>query len=155
MRILGIDPGTLVVGYAVVDQTGSRLHAVEYGVFRAPRGAPMAERLGSIQERLDLLLARTRPDVFVIERVFAGKSFPSALRIGEGRGAAMASAARAGVPVVEFTPAEVKKSVVGSGRAAKQQVQEMVRIILGLDTIPRPHDAADALAIAICHGNRS
>lgn len=154
MRILGIDPGTIVVGYGVVEQVGSRLRAVEYGVIRARRGAEVADRLGTIQIGIDAVLARVRPDIFVIERVFAGKSISSALRIGEGRGAALASASRAGVPVVEYTPAEVKKSVVGSGRAAKEQVQEMVRIILGMSELPQPHDAADALALAICHCNR-
>ena len=154
LRILGVDPGTLVVGYAVVDQVGSRLVAVEYGVIRAPRGDVIAKRLGIIQEQLDVIIARSRPDVMVIEKVFAGKSIHSAMRIGEARGAIMSAAARAGLDVAEYTPAEVKKSVVGSGRAAKEQIQQMVKVIFGLKEIPEPHDAADALAIAVCHCNR-
>lgn len=155
VRILGVDPGTLVLGFGVVDQNGSRLVAVEYGVIRAPRGSGIAERLGFIQTELQKVIERTRPEVLAVERVFAGKSIPSAIRIGEARGAVMAVAARSGVNVVEYTPAEVKKSVTGSGRAAKEQIQEMIKIIFGLKEIPHPHDAADALAIAVCHGNRS
>lgn len=151
---MGVDPGTLVLGYGVADVSGSRLAAVEYGVIRAKRGDGIAERLGYIQTELEKVVERSRPAVVVIERVFAGKSIPSAMRIGEARGAVMAVAARAGVPVAEYTPAEVKKAVVGSGRASKEQVQEMVKILFGLKETPKPHDAADALAIAVCHGNR-
>lgn len=154
LRILGVDPGTLVVGYAVVDGSGSRLLAVEYGVIRAPRKESVAERLGCIQEQLEAVIERSKPDVVVIEKVFAGKSIHSAVRVGEARGAIMSAAARAGVEIAEYTPAEVKKSVVGSGRAAKEQIQQMVKVLFGLKEIPQPHDAADALAIAVCHCNR-
>ena len=138
-----------------MDQIGSKLVAVEFGVIRAPRGDAIAERLGFIQTELQKIIERTRPEVLAVERVFAGKSIPSAIRIGEARGAVMAVATRAGVAVVEYTPAEVKKSVTGSGRAAKEQIQEMIKIIFGLKEVPRPHDAADALAIATCHANRA
>ena len=154
MRILGVDPGTMTVGYGVVDVAGSKLHAVEYGVIRARRTLDVAQRLAIIQTGIEEVIHRLQPDVFAIEKVFAGKSFQSALRIGEGRGAALAAAAKAGLPVSNYTPAEVKKSVVGSGRAAKEQVGEMIRVILGLDSVPSPLDASDALAIAICHANR-
>jgi crossover junction endodeoxyribonuclease RuvC len=154
LRILGVDPGTLILGYGVVDLDGSRLAAVEFGAIRARRGESIERRLGFIQSELETVIRRSRPDVLAIERVFAGKSIPSAIRIGEARGAVLAIAARAGVPVVEYTPAEVKKAVTGSGRAAKEQIQEMVKIIFGLKEVPRPADAADALAIAVCHSNR-
>lgn len=154
LRIVGVDPGTLVVGYGVVDYRGSRLSTAQFGVIRAPRGDHIAQRLGFIQKELEEIIARSKPDVVAIEKVFVKKSIPSAIRIGEARGVIMAVAAGLGVPVVEYTPAEVKKSVTGSGRASKEQIQEMVRIIFGLKEIPRPHDAADALAIAVCHCNR-
>ena len=155
MRILGVDPGTLVMGYAVVEHgRGGRLLAVEYGVIRPKRSGVIAERLGWIQKELELVIERSRPDVVALEKVFAGKSIPSAVRIGEARGTVLAAASRAGVEVAEYTPAEVKKAVAGSGRASKEQIQEMVKILFSMKEIPRPHDAADALAIAVCHGNR-
>ncbi len=153
-RILGIDPGTLVVGYAILDEEAGRLLAVDFGVVRAPRRASIATRLFTIHRGIAEVIERHHPDVVALERVFFGRSASAALRIGEARGVALLTAALNGIPVSEYEPAVVKKSVVGSGTAPKSQVQEMVRRILGLASTPAPQDAADALALCICHGHR-
>lgn len=155
MKVLGIDPGTRVVGYGVVETRGSRLAHVSHGVIRAKLGGAYAERLRSIFEGLTRVLAAEKPDVAAVEEAFHGKSAQSALRMGEGRGVAIVSVAMSSLPLFEYTPAEVKKAVVGNGRAHKSQVQEMVRVLLGLSEAPTPEDAADALAVAICHCNRA
>ena len=155
MRILGIDPGTRVVGYGAVETKGSRILHVTHGVIRAKMGGAYAERLRSIFEGLTSVIAEQRPDVAAVEEAFYGKSVQSALRMGEGRGVAIVSVAVNNVPLFEYAPAEVKKAVVGNGRAHKSQVQEMVRVLLGLREAPTPEDAADALAVAICHCNRA
>jgi crossover junction endodeoxyribonuclease RuvC len=154
MRVIGIDPGTLVSGYGIVDCVGSKMKAVHYGAVRARGGMCYPERLVQIHRGLLEAIREFRPEVAAIERLFVGKSVQSAMRTGEGRGIAVLAAALENLEVFEYTPAEVKKSVVGAGAAHKTQVQEMVRIILGLEEIPRPQDAADALAIAICHCGR-
>jgi len=154
VRILGIDPGTRIVGYGVIETRGSRVLPVTWGVVRADTSRAYAERLHGILEGLRRVVQETRPDEAAIEEAFYGKSAQAAFRMGEGRGVAMASVAACGVPLHEYTPAEVKRAVVGSGRAHKSQVQEMVRLLLGLREAPRPEDAADALAVAICHANR-
>lgn len=153
VRILGIDPGTQVVGYGVVEAEAGRLAAVAHGAIRA-REEDLARRLVSVYEGLSEVIAAWRPDVIAIEDVFHGKNFQSAIRLGEGRGVALLCAARAGVPVAEYSPALVKKAVAGWGRADKEQVQRMVQRLLRLEDLPRPKDAADALAVAICHGHR-
>jgi crossover junction endodeoxyribonuclease RuvC len=153
MRILGVDPGTQVCGYAVLETDGERARALDYGVVSS-RDPSVAVRLRVIHEGLLAVIRRLRPDVAVVEGAFFGKNVRSALKIGEGRGVALLAAASEGLDVVEYAPAEVKKSVVGNGRAHKSQVQQMVRIILGLPEVPAPEDAADALAIAICHHHR-
>ena len=154
MRVIGIDPGTLVCGYGVIDSLGSKLKAIDYGAIRVKRGATFAERLVQIHNRLREVIVEHKPDVASIEKLFVGKNVKSAMATGEGRGIAVLSAALEDLPIHEYSPAEIKKSVVGVGSAHKTQVQEMVRIILGLEKIPRPQDAADALAIAICHCQR-
>ena len=121
---------------------------------RVRTGLSYPERLVQIHRGLLEVIREHRPEVAAIERLFVGKGMQSAMRTGEGRGIAVLTAAIENLPVYEYTPAEVKKSVVGAGGAHKTQVQEMVRIILSLATIPKPHDAADALALAICHSNR-
>jgi len=155
MRILGIDPGTRVVGYGAVETRGSRIVHVAHGVIRAKTGGAYAERLRSIFDGLTSVIIEQRPDVAAVEEAFYGKSVQSALRMGEGRGVAIISVAVNNVPLFEYAPAEVKKAVVGNGRAHKSQVQEMVRVLLGLREAPSPEDAADALAVAICHCNRA
>jgi len=154
MRVIGIDPGTIVCGYGVVDSVGSKMTAVVYGAVRVTKDATFPQRLLQIHEGLLAVIREHRPEVASVEQLFVGKSVKSAMRTGEGRGIAVLTAAMAGLPVHEYTPAEVKRAVVGVGAAHKTQVQEMVRILLGLEKLPRPQDAADALAIAICHCQR-
>ncbi len=153
MRILGIDPGTQVAGYGVIETDGHDVRALDYGVVRCGR-RDLPARLKVIFDGLQTIIARFEPDVVAVEGAFFGKNVRSALKIGEGRGVALLAAASRGLEVAEYAPAEVKKAVVGSGRAHKSQVQQMVRLILALREPPAPEDAADALAIAICHFHR-
>ena len=153
MRILGIDPGTKKCGYAVVDADGARLRTVAYGVV-ASRERLLADRLKVIYEGLVEVIERFQPSVAAVEGAFYGCNARTAIKIGEGRGVALLAAASAHLEIVEYAPAKVKLAVVGSGRAAKRQVQLMVRDILNLPDVPSAEDAADALAIAICHCHR-
>ena len=154
MRVLGIDPGTATTGYGVVESAGSSLHAIEFGVVRTESVAPFAERLVDIYRELSEVIRRTKPDAVSIEKLFFNTNVTSAISVGQARGVAALAAAHAGLEVSEFGPLEVKEAVVGYGRADKSQVQEMVRVLLGLDDLPRPDDAADGLAIAICRLHR-
>jgi crossover junction endodeoxyribonuclease RuvC len=147
--ILGIDPGTLVVGYGAVTTRSRTAGFLAAGVVRAGRRSPVPERLAQIQRELLELLERIRPDLVVVERAFAAKNVQSALRIGEGRGVALACAAAFGAEILEIPPASAKKSVAGHGAAPKQQVARMVAVALGLREPPKPLDASDALALAL------
>jgi crossover junction endodeoxyribonuclease RuvC len=151
VRTFGIDPGSERTGYGCVETEGSRHRVLASGAISTPASAPFPEKLLVIHQRLAALIAEWRPDTVAIENVFHSVNVRSALRLGHARGVAVLAAVQAGVPVVEYAPAEVKRAVVGYGRAEKHQIQEMVRLILGLSTPPSPHDAADALAVAICH----
>ena len=150
MIVLGIDPGTAMTGYGLVERTGSRLRAVDYGCLETPAGMPLPERLLLIQDGLIDLVETHRPDLVAVERLFFNKNVQTAFAVGQARGVALLTAARFGLPVHEYGPHEVKMAVTGHGRAEKVQVQRMVQVVLGLATLPRPDDAADALAIAIC-----
>jgi crossover junction endodeoxyribonuclease RuvC len=151
VRIFGIDPGSERTGYGCVDTDGSRHRMVMCGAITAPARAAFPERLRIIHTRLAALLAECRPDSVALESLFFATNVRSALKLGHARGVAMLAAAEAGVDVVEYAPAEIKRAVVGYGRAEKTQVQQMVKLLLGLPAVPSPHDAADALAVAICH----
>ena len=151
MRTFGIDPGSERTGYGCVETTGSRHRIVTCGAIASPRSASFVDRLLAIHTGLSALLAECRPDCVAIENLFFATNVRSALKLGHARGVAMLAAVEAGLPVLEYTPAEIKRAVVGYGRADKPQVQQMVKILLGLPGIPTPHDAADALAVAICH----
>ena len=151
MRIFGIDPGSERTGYGCVETDGRRHHLVACGAIAAAAAAPLPERLARIHQELTSLLAASRPDCVAIENIFHAANARSALKLGHARGVAMLAAAQAGCEVVEYTPAEIKRAVVGYGRAEKHQVQQMIKLLLGLDAVPSPHDAADALAVAICH----
>ena len=151
MRIFGIDPGSARTGYGCVDTDGRRHHLVACGALTAPASTSFPDRLLCIHAGLMALLAEHRPDCVAIENIFHAKNVRSALRLGEARGVALLAAAAAGLPICEYSPAEIKRAVVGFGRAEKQQVGQMVKLLLGLDAIPSPHDAADAIAVAICH----
>jgi crossover junction endodeoxyribonuclease RuvC len=149
--VFGIDPGSGRTGYGCVDSDGTRHALVICGAIASPARAALPEKLRRIHGALGDLLASTRPDCVVIESVFHGLHARSALVLGHARGVAMLAAVQAGLDIVEYTPAAIKLAVVGYGRAEKGQIQQMVKLLLGLDAVPRPHDAADALAVAICH----
>jgi crossover junction endodeoxyribonuclease RuvC len=151
MRIFGIDPGSNRTGYGCVESDGRRHRLVVCGAIRAGAQAPFSDRLLTIYNELSQLIAAERPDCVALEDVFHARNARSALTLGHARGVAMLAAASAGVPIAAYSPAEIKRTVTGYGRAEKRQVQHMIRLLLGLDAAPSPHDAADALAIAICH----
>ena len=151
MRIFGIDPGSERTGYGCVETDGRRHHLVVCGAITAAAAADLPQRLAGIHRELTALIAAARPDCVAIENIFYANNARSALKLGHARGVAMLAAVQAGCTVVEYTPAEIKRAVVGYGRAEKHQVQQMIQLLLGLDAPPSPHDAADALAVAICH----
>jgi crossover junction endodeoxyribonuclease RuvC len=151
--VFGIDPGSIRTGYGCVETDGSRHQIVLCGAVSAPAAASFPEKLREIHGRLAALLAECRPDSVAIESIFFAANARSALKLGHARGVAVLAAAQAGLAVVEYSPAEVKRAVVGHGRAEKSQVQYMVKLLLGLAVAPSPHDAADALAVAICHAH--
>ena len=151
MKIFGIDPGSERTGYGCVETDGSRHRIVTCGAITSAASASFPDRLLAIHAGLSALLAECRPDCVAIENLFFATNVRSALKLGHARGVAMLAAVEAGVALVEYTPAEIKRAVVGYGRAEKGQVQHMVKLLLGLPAVPSPHDAADALAVAICH----
>jgi crossover junction endodeoxyribonuclease RuvC len=151
VRTFGIDPGSERTGYGCVETDGARHRIVVCGAISTSASAPFPEKLMHIHSRLAALITECRPDCVAIESLFHAVNVRSALKLGHARGVAMLAAVEAGVPVMEYTPAEIKRAVVGYGRAEKHQVQQMVKVMLGLAAVPSPHDAADALAVAICH----
>jgi crossover junction endodeoxyribonuclease RuvC len=151
VRIFGIDPGSERTGYGCIESAGSRHRLVICGSLSAPARATFPEKLQTIHAGLRALLERHRPECVAIEDIFYARNVRSALRLGHARGVAILAASQVGLPVVEYSPAEIKRAVVGYGRAEKPQVQEMIRLLLGLDAKPSPHDVADALAVAVCH----
>jgi crossover junction endodeoxyribonuclease RuvC len=151
VRVFGIDPGSERTGYGCVETDGSHHRIVICGAVGAPASASFSEKLFEIHSRLVELLGECHADSVAIENIFYAANVRSALKLGHARGVAMLAAAQAGLTVVEYTPAEIKRAVVGYGRAEKHQVQHMVKLLLGLSAVPSPHDAADALAVAICH----
>jgi crossover junction endodeoxyribonuclease RuvC len=155
MRILGIDPGSESTGYAIIESDGSRHAAVIYGAIKTRPRSPFHERLLKIHADLSEILSREPVDALAIEGIFYAANVQSALKLGHARGVALLAAAQHGIPVFEYSPLEIKSAIVGYGRAEKHQVQGMVRFLLQLPEIPTPDDAADALAVAICHSHRS
>jgi crossover junction endodeoxyribonuclease RuvC len=151
VRVFGIDPGSDRTGYGCIETDGSRHRLIACGAVGAPAPASFSEKLFEIHRRLAALLAECRPDAVAIENIFYAANARSALKLGHARGVAMLAAAQARLPIVEYTPTEIKRAVVGYGRAEKPQVQHMIKLLLGLAAVPSPHDAADALAVAICH----
>jgi crossover junction endodeoxyribonuclease RuvC len=155
VRVLGIDPGLSRCGVGVVEGPPQRPVAVRAGVIRTPPGHPVADRLAELYDALRDVIAQTAPDAVAVERVFFNGNARTAMGVGQAAGVALLCAARAGVPVVEYTPTQVKAAVAGSGAADKEQVIFMVRAQLRLAESPRPPDAADALALALCHLQRA
>jgi crossover junction endodeoxyribonuclease RuvC len=154
LRILGVDPGTRVVGWGVLEARGNRLVVLGHGAIRAPASLPVADRLARLARELARLVAQHRPTEAAVEEAFHGRDARSALKIGEGRGAVLAVLATEGLRIAGYANNVVKKAVSGGGRAGKERVQAMVARILGLTRLPEPFDAADALAVAICHWQR-
>ncbi len=152
MLAIGIDPGTASSGYGLVRQApDGTLESLAYGVILTEAGQPMAERLAALHRALSELLGLHRPDCAAVEALFFQRNVSTAISVGQGRGVALLALAQAGVPVSEYSPRAVKLAVAGYGNAGKKQMQLMVRTLLGLPDPPRPDDAADALAVAICH----
>ncbi|MBR4627522.1 MAG: crossover junction endodeoxyribonuclease RuvC [Ruminococcus sp.] len=153
IRILGVDPGYAIVGFGVLDYDGARFTPIEYGAVLTDAGTPFPERLKAIYEDIEFIFDKFKPDCMAIERLYFTTNQKTAIDVAQARGVTVLSAARRKVPVSEYTPLQVKQSVTGYGKAEKKQVMEMTRQLLGLAQIPKPDDAADALAIAICHGH--
>jgi crossover junction endodeoxyribonuclease RuvC len=152
MRILGIDPGSRITGYGVIDKTRQGLQAVTYGEIKPPTGAPLSIILMAIHDRLAEIICSFSPEAIAIEDIFFGKNVKSLIKQGHVRGVAILAGCRDSIPVFEYSPLEIKKAVVGYGRAEKNQVQIMTKALLNLAKLPTP-DAADALATAICHAH--
>jgi crossover junction endodeoxyribonuclease RuvC len=155
MRVLGIDPGMAVSGFAVIEKSSAGQQAVSIGAIRTPARVSPAVRLMLLQRELARVIADHRPDAMAIERLFFNANVKTAMAVGQASGVAMATAAEAGIEVTDYTPTEVKQAIAGVGNASKTQVQAMVAAVLGLSEVPKPSDAADACALAICHINRS
>ena len=155
MIILGIDPGTAITGYGLVSYEGNHLKRITFGVIRTTPDQMMAERLRILYQELQIVITQYQPEIMAIEELFFNRNVRTALAVGQARGVAILAAANLGIEVTEYTPLQVKQAVVGYGRAEKHQIQEMVRILLCLTECPKPDDAADALAIAICHAHSS
>ncbi len=152
MLVIGIDPGTATTGYGLVrENQDDSLQAVDYGVILTPADMPMAQRLALLYGKLNEILVLHHPDSSAVEKLFFQRNVKTAITVGQGRGVVLLALAQADVSVAEYTPLEVKQAVAGYGGADKRQVQEMVRVLLDLEEIPKPDDAADALAVAICH----
>ena len=151
MRILGIDPGYAIVGYGVIEAGGGRYRPVEYGAITTPAGEPLPARLLRIADDMELLLEQFKPQAMAVEELFFNNNITTGIGVAQARGVILLSAERRGVPIYEYTPSQVKQAVVGYGKAEKRQVMEMTRRLLNLKAVPKPDDAADAVAIALCH----
>ena len=152
MLVLGIDPGTATTGYGLVRQErDSSLVAVAHGVISTPADLPMPDRLKILYQELNQIVDLHRPESSAVEMLFFQRNVKTAITVGQGRGVVLLALAQAGVPIAEYTPLEIKQAITGYGKADKRQMQEMVRTLLRLEETPKPDDAADALAVAICH----
>jgi crossover junction endodeoxyribonuclease RuvC len=148
---LGIDPGTAITGYGIVRAERDDYELLDYGVITTSANLPLAERLRILYQELSRLIEVWQPDDAAVEQLFFSRNARTALAVGHGRGVILLALANANLPISEYTPGQVKQAVVGYGRGQKGQIQEMVRLLLGMESIPTPDDAADALAVAICH----
>ncbi|MGC9357185.1 MAG: crossover junction endodeoxyribonuclease RuvC [Anaerolineae bacterium] len=155
MRVLGIDPGLAITGYAVVEEEGTRLDLIALGVIRTAAKTPAPQRLRTIYARLQEIIAEHQPTAAAVEELFFSRNVRTAMSVGQARGVALLALADAELPIGEYTPLQIKQAVTGYGNADKHQVQEMVRMLLDLNEVPRPDDAADAAAVSICHLQRA
>ena len=151
MRIIGIDPGTGILGFGVVDVKRGGLELVDAGVIKTPPHTPLDERLEEIYDSLLEIISETKPDVMSIEKLFFARNVTTAMSVSHARGVAMLAGKKSNLRIAEYTPLQIKQTLTGYGRADKKQMQEMVRLQLGLKVVPKPDDAADALAAAITH----
>lgn len=155
MIILGIDPGYAIVGYGVLEYKNNHFSVIDYGAILTDAGTPFNKRLEKIYDDMCEIIIKHKPDAMAVEKLFYNNNAKTVIDVSQARGVIMLSAEKNGVPAFEYTPLQVKQSVVGYGRAEKKQVQEMTRRILNLQKVPKPDDTADALAMAICHGHAS
>jgi crossover junction endodeoxyribonuclease RuvC len=153
MRILGIDPGIAIVGYGVIDKEGNRYKTVAYDAVTTRAHTPLEERLEKVYTGINEIIKIYKPDAMSIEELFFNNNAKTALTVGQARGVIILAAVQNHVPVYEYTPLQVKQALTGYGRASKSQIQQMMKSMLALTEIPKPDDVADALAIAVCHGN--
>lgn len=151
MRILGIDPGIAIVGFGLIESERGSVRMLQYGAVTTEAGLPLATRLLQIENDMTALITQLQPDEIAIEELFFSKNITTGIAVAHGRGVILCTAEKLGVPICEYTPMQVKQAVVGYGLAEKRQVMDMTRRLLHLKTVPKPDDAADALAIAICH----
>ena len=151
MRILGIDPGYATIGFGLVEAERAQMHMVTYGAITTPAGLPLSRRLYQIDRDMEELISQLKPDAIAIEELFFNTNITTGIAVAHGRGVLLCAAERSGVPLYEYTPSQVKLAVTGYGKAEKHQVMDMTKRLLKLKAVPRPDDAADALAIAICH----
>lgn len=153
MRILGIDPGLAIVGYGVVDKEGNSYKTIYYDAITTQAHTPIENRIKIIYDEMNIIIEKYKPEVISIEELFFNNNAKTALAVGQARGVVLLSAVEHNIPIYEYTPLQVKQALTGYGRASKMQIQQMMKSMLGLSEIPKPDDVADALAIAICHGN--
>ena len=153
MVILGIDPGLAIVGWGVIEYSGNRFHTLAYGAIRTPAGMETPKRLLSIRRDMEELLKKYKPQHMAVEELFFNQNITTAITVGQARGVVLLCCAKRNIPVFEYTPLQSKQALVGYGRADKKQMQQMVKVFLGLPEVPKPDDAADALAMAICHAH--
>ncbi|NLD19256.1 MAG: crossover junction endodeoxyribonuclease RuvC [Clostridiales bacterium] len=153
MKILGIDPGYAILGYGVIEKVGNKFKACSYGAITTEATMPMTERLECLYDSLREVIEEERPDVAAIEQLFFNTNAKTAILVGQARGVAVLACVKGGLEIQEYTPLQIKQALVGYGRADKNQVQQMVKMMLNLKDVPKPDDTADALAAAICHGH--
>lgn len=153
MRILGIDPGFAIIGIGIIEYTGNRFKVIEYTKITTEAHTDFPERLKCIFNQLNCIIDKYSPDVIAVEELFFNNNAKTAINVGQGRGVILLSGALKNIPVYEYTPLQIKQAVVGYGRATKDQVQQMVKVLLNLEKIPKPDDVADALAVAVCHAH--
>lgn len=151
MRILGIDPGYATIGFGLVETDRGQVHMVTYGAITTPAGLPLSKRLYQIFVDMEELIGQLKPDVIAVEELFFNTNITTGIAVAHGRGVILCAAQKSGIPLYEYTPSQVKLAVTGYGKAEKRQVMDMTKRLLKLKAVPRPDDAADALALALCH----
>ena len=151
MRILGIDPGYATIGFGLIEADRGKMHMVTYGAITTPAGLPLSRRLYQIGSDMEELIAKLKPDAIAVEELFFNTNLTTGIAVAHGRGVILYAAEKCGIPLYEYTPSQVKLAVTGYGKADKHQVMDMTKRLLNLKTLPRPDDAADGLALALCH----